>query len=120
VATALLTLALVFAGVLGYFRLPIAPMPQVDYPIIYIEANMPGASPEAMAETLAAPLERRLGQIADVADFSSSSNYGSSQFQLVMNLSRNIEAAARDVMAAINAARADLPVSLRANPSYAK
>jgi multidrug efflux pump len=120
VATTLLTLAVVLAGFFAFIRLPVAPLPQVDYPTITVSANMPGASPETMAATVATPLERHLGIIADVAEMSSESTVGKTNITLQFNLSRSLDGAARDVQAAINAARADLPTSLRQNPSYHK
>jgi len=120
VATLLLTAGLVIAGMLAFFQLSIAPIPLIDFPFISVRAAMPGASPEVMAASVATPLERHLGHIADVAEMSSASSQGSTDIYLQFGLSRNIDAAARDVQAAINAARADLPVSLRANPTYYK
>ena len=120
VATTLLTLGVLLAGVFALFRLPVAPLPAVDFPTIQVTAQMAGASPETMATTVAAPLERRLGAIADVSEMTSQSSIGSVRITLQFGLSRDIDGAARDVQAAINAARADLPASLRANPSYRK
>src|SRR3954468_16129007 len=120
VATTLLTIGLALAGMFAFFKLPVSPLPQVDFPTISVFAQMPGASPETMAETVATPLERHLGVIADVTEMTSSSNVGSSRITLQFSLSRNIDGAARDVQAAINAARADLPASLRTNPTYRK
>jgi multidrug efflux pump len=100
--------------------LPVAPLPQVDFPTISVQATMPGASPDTMATTVATPLERHLGVIADVSEMTSSSTVGSTRITLQFNLDRNIDGAARDVEAAINAARADLPTSLRQNPTYRK
>ena len=120
VATTLLTVGIIFAGLLGYSRLPVAPLPQVDFPIISVRANMPGASPDTMATAVAAPLERHLGQIADVNEMTSQSTQGSTFIILQFGLNRDIDGAARDVQAAIVAARADLPTSLRQNPSYHK
>ncbi len=120
VATTLLTLGLALAGIVAYFLLPVAPLPQVEFPTISVQATMPGASPETMATSVATPLERHLGQIADVTEMTSSSSLGSTQVTLQFGLSRDIDGAARDVQAAINAARADLPTSLRTNPTYRK
>jgi multidrug efflux pump len=120
VATTLLTIGILLAGFFAFLRLPVAPLPQVDYPTITVSANMPGASPETMAATVATPLERHLGAIADVAEMSSESTVGRTNITLQFNLNRNLDGAARDVQAAINAARADLPTSLRQNPSYYK
>ena len=119
-ATTLLTLGIIFAGLLGYARLPVAPLPPVDFPIVSVRANMPGASPDTMATAVASPLERHLGQIADVNEMTSQSTQGSTFITLQFGLDRNIDGAARDVQAAIVAARADLPTSLRQNPSYHK
>jgi len=120
VATTLLTLGLTLAGAVSFFLLPVSPLPQVDFPTISVQASMPGASPETMATSVATPLERHLGQIADVAEMTSSSSLGSTRVTLQFGLDRDIDGAARDVQAAINAARADLPVALRSNPTYRK
>ncbi|HEV2574489.1 MAG TPA: efflux RND transporter permease subunit [Beijerinckiaceae bacterium] len=120
VATTLLTVGLIATGLVAFPLLPVAPLPQVDYPVISVRATMPGASPQVMANTVASPLERRLGQIADVNEMTSSSSVGSTRVTLQFGLNRDIDGAARDVQAAINAARADLPTSLRSNPTYRK
>jgi multidrug efflux pump len=120
VATTLLTLGIALAGGVAFFNLPVAPLPQVDFPTISVQAQLPGASPEVMATSVATPLERHLGEIADVTEMTSSSNVGSTRITLQFGLDRDIDGAARDVQAAINAARADLPVSLRSNPTYRK
>ncbi len=120
VATVLLTLGVALAGGVAYFLLPVAPLPQVDFPTISVQANMAGASPENMASSVATPLERHLGQIADVTEMTSSSGVGNTRITLQFGLNRDIDGAARDVEAAINAARADLPSSLRSNPTYRK
>jgi multidrug efflux pump len=120
VATTLLTLGLAAAGVVAFFKLPVSPLPQVDFPTISVRATLPGASPEDVATTVASPLERHLGQIADVTEMTSSSTVGSTRINLQFGLNRDINGAARDVQAAINAARADLPTSLRTNPTYKK
>jgi multidrug efflux pump len=120
VATTLLTLGIALAGALAYFKLPVSPLPQVDFPTISVQASMAGASPDVMAATVATPLERHLGQIADVTEMTSSSSTGSSRVTLQFGLNRSIDGAARDVEAAINAARADLPTALRSNPTYHK
>jgi multidrug efflux pump len=120
VGTILLTIGLALAGIGAFFRLPVAPLPQVDIPTIAVQANLPGASPQTMAATVAAPLEHRLGTIAGVTEMSSRSGVGSAQVVLQFDLSRDVDGAARDVQAAINAARADLPASLKTNPSYRK
>jgi multidrug efflux pump len=120
VATTLLTFGIALAGGIAYFQLPVAPLPQVDFPTISVNASMAGASPDVMAATVATPLERHLGQIADVTEMTSSSSTGASHVTLQFGLDRDIDGAARDVEAAINAARADLPTALRSNPSYRK
>ena len=120
VATTLLTIGLALSGLFAFGKLPVSPLPQVDFPTISVTAQMPGASPETMATTVATPLERHLGVIADVTEMTSSSTVGSTRITLQFGLSRNIDGAARDVQAAINAARADLPTSLRQNPTYRK
>ena len=120
VATTLLTLGVALAGVVAFFRLPVAPLPQVDFPTIMVQATLPGASPETVATSVATPLERHLGQIADVTEMTSSSSLGSTRIILQFGLDRDIDGAARDVQAAINAARADLPSNLRSNPTYRK
>src|SRR5215469_13584856 len=120
VATMLLTIGIALAGLFAYLRLPVAPLPQVDHPTISVSASMPGASADTMAATVATPLERHLGIIADVIEMTSRSAVGSTEITLQFNLNRNLDGAARDVQAAINAARADLPASLPQNPSYHK
>ena len=120
VATTLLTFGLAAAGVVAFFKLPVSPLPQVDFPTISVQATLPGASPEDVATTVASPLERHLGQIADVTEMTSSSTVGQTRITLQFGLNRDINGAARDVQAAINAARADLPTSLRTNPTYRK
>lgn len=120
VATTLACLAMVLAGGLSYFLLPVAPLPQMDFPMITVSASMPGASPETMASTVATPLEQSLGAIAGLAEMSSRSSEGSTRIVLMFDMDRDIDGAARDVQAAINAARAMLPSGLRSNPSYKK
>ena len=120
VATTLLTIGLAAAGVVAFFKLPVSPLPQVDFPTISVQATLPGASPQDVATTVASPLERHLGQIADVTEMTSSSSVGSVRITLQFGLNRDIDGAARDVQAAINASRADLPTSLRSNPTYKK
>jgi multidrug efflux pump len=120
VATTLLTFGLALAGGIAYFKLPVAPLPQIDTPTISVNAQMAGASPDVMAATVATPLERHLGQIADVTEMTSSSSTGAAHVTLQFGLNRDIDGAARDVEAAINAARADLPTALRSNPTYHK
>lgn len=120
VGTALLTAAIALAGAVAYLQLPVAPLPQVDFPTISVGASLPGASPEIMASSVAAPLERQLGHIAGVNEMTSSSALGSTSITLQFDLNRNIDGAARDVQAAINAARANLPANLPSNPTYRK
>jgi multidrug efflux pump len=120
IATVLLTLGLALAGIGAYFVLPVAPLPQVDYPTVSVSASLPGASPETMASSVATPLERRLGVIAGVNEMTSSSSTGSTRINLQFELNRQIDAAAREVQAAISASRADLPATLRSNPTYRK
>jgi multidrug efflux pump len=120
VATTLLTLGITLAGVLAFTKLPVAPLPQVDFPTISVNAQLPGASPETVATSVAEPLERHLGQIADVTEMTSQSGIGQTRITLQFGLNRDIDGAARDVQAAIVAARADLPSSLRTNPTYRK
>src|SRR6266700_2124254 len=120
VATTLLTFGLAAAGAVAFFKLPVSPLPQVDFPTISVQATLPGASPQDVATTVASPLERHLGQIADVTEMTSSSTVGSTRITLQFGLNRDINGAARDVQAAINAARADLPTALRSNPTYRK
>src|SRR6202000_364057 len=120
VATTLLSLGLVVAGVIAFFKLPVSPLPDVDIPTIAVQATLPGASPADVAATVAAPLERHLGQIADVTEMTSQSSLSSARITLQFNIDRDINGAARDVQAAINASRADLPASLRTNPTYRK
>src|SRR5579871_1015639 len=120
IGTTLLTFGLAAAGAVAFFKLPVSPLPQVDFPTISVRATLPGGSPEDVATTVASPLERHLGQIADVTEMTSSSSVGSARVTLQFGLNRDINGAARDVQAAINAARADLPTSLRSNPTYRK
>jgi multidrug efflux pump len=120
VGTALLTAAIALAGVVAYLQLPVAPLPQVDFPTITVAAALPGASPEIMASSVAAPLEKQLGHIAGVNEMTSSSVLGTTSITLQFDLNRNIDGAARDVEAAINAARANLPANLPNNPQYRK
>jgi multidrug efflux pump len=120
VATTLLTLGVALAGMVAFNLLPVAPLPRVDIPTISVSASLPGASPETMASTVATPLERSLGRIAGVTEMTSSSALGSTGITLQFDLNRDIDGAARDVQAAINAARVDLPSTLRSNPTYRK
>jgi multidrug efflux pump len=120
VATSLLTAALALSGIVAYRFLPAAPLPQVDYPTLQVGAALPGASPETMASSVATPLERQFGRIAGITEMSSTSVLGSTSLTLQFDLNRNIDAAARDVQAAINAARGQLPTNLPATPSWKK
>jgi multidrug efflux pump len=120
VATTLVTIAIALAGAVAFRLLPVSPLPQVDFPTISVNAGLPGASPETMASSVATPLERQFGRIAGVTEMTSSSTLGSSGVTLQFDLSRDINAAARDVQAAINAARGYLPTNLPSNPSYRK
>ncbi|MGA9951944.1 MAG: efflux RND transporter permease subunit [Bradyrhizobium sp.] len=120
VATTLLSFGLVVAGGIAFFKLPVSPLPDVDIPTISVQATLPGASPADVAITVANPLERHLGQIANDTEMTSTSTLGSARVNLQFDIGRDINGAARDVQAAINAARADLPSSLRSNPSYRK
>ena len=120
VGTTLLTIAVAIAGAIGYMVLPVAPLPQVDFPTINVRASLPGASAQIMAATVATPLERQLGHIAGITEMTSSSSLGSTQITMQFDLSRNIDGAANDVQAAINAARTYLPANLPSNPSYYK
>ena len=120
IATVLLTIGVALAGVGAFFVLPVSPLPQVDFPSISVSASLPGASPDTMATSVATPLERRLGVIAGVNEMTSTSGNGSTRISLQFDLSRKIDAAAREVQAAINASRADLPATLRSNPTYRK
>ncbi len=119
VATTLLTIAVTLAGMVAFFLLPVAPLPEVDFPVVRVQASMPGASPETMASTVATPLERALGRIAGVTEMTSSSSLGSTRVILQFDLDRDINGAARDVQAAINAARSTLP-TMPSNPTYRK
>ena len=120
IATSLLTLGLAIAGILAFFLLPVAPLPQVDYPTISVTAGLPGASPDTMAATVATPLERALGAIAGVNEITSTSTLANTRITLQFDLDRDIDGAARDVQAAINAARTLLPTGMPSNPSYRK
>jgi multidrug efflux pump len=120
VATTLLTIGIALAGLLAVSRLPVSALPQVDFPTISVQAQLPGASPETVATSVASPLERYLGKIANVTEMTSQSGVGQTRIVLQFGLDRDINGAARDVQAAINAARADLPTSLKTNPSYWK
>ncbi|WP_035820436.1 efflux RND transporter permease subunit [Janthinobacterium sp. RA13] len=120
IATVLLTIGIALAGVGAFFVLPVSPLPQVDYPTISVSASLPGASPATMATSVATPLERRLGVISGVNEMTSSSGTGSARINLQFDLNRKIDSAAREVQAAIAAARVDLPATLRSNPTYRK
>src|SRR5574337_1284290 len=120
IATTLLTAAIALAGAVAFRLLPVSPLPQVDFPTISVGAALPGASPETMASSVATPLERQFGRIAGVTEMTSSSTLGRTGVTLQFDLNRNIDAAARDVQAAINAARGYLPANLPSNPSYRK
>src|SRR6266480_4213701 len=120
IATALLTAAIALAGFVAFLQLPTAPLPQVDFPTINVSANLPGASPDIMASAVAAPLERQFAHIAGLSEMTSASYLGSTSITLQFDLNRNIDGAARDVQAAINAARANLPSNLPQNPTYRK
>jgi len=120
IGTVLLTAGIALAGIGAFFALPVASLPQVDLPVISVSANIPGASPDTMATSVATPLERRLGTIPSVNEITSNSSVGSTRVTLQFDLSRDIDGAARDVQAAINASRVDLPATLRQNPTYRK
>jgi multidrug efflux pump len=120
VATTLLTIAVTIAGAIAFTVLPVSPLPQVDFPTISVNAGLPGASAEIMAASVATPLERQFSHIAGVTEMTSSSALGTTSISLQFDLSRNIDGAARDVQAAINAARTYLPINLPSNPSYRK
>src|ERR1700720_944688 len=120
VGTSLLALALLMAGALAFTFLPVAPLPQVEFPVIQGSAGLPGASPATMASAVATPLERQFGRIAGINQMTSTSQLGSTSIVLQFDLNRNIDAAGRDVEAAINAARSQLPANLPSNPTYRK
>ena len=120
VATVLLTIGVALCGIAAFTLLPVAPLPKIEAPAIFVSANLPGASPEVMAATVATPLERHLGAIADVDDMTSTSGVGTTSIQMTFGIKRDIDGAARDVQAAIVAAHADLPSALTQNPSYRK
>ena len=120
IGTVLLTVGVALAGIGAFFVLPVAPLPQVDFPTISVSAQLPGASPDTMATSVATPLERHLGTIAGINEITSSSQLGTARITLQFDLCRNIDGAAREVQAAINASRVDLPATLRSNPTYRK
>jgi multidrug efflux pump len=120
VGTTLLTIALALAGIAAFRKLPVAPLPAVDFPTIQVQAQLPGASPETMASSVATPLERQFGHIASLSEMTSTSTQGQTTVVLQFDLNRNIDAAGRDVQAAINAARSYLPANLPSRPTYRK
>ena len=120
VATTLLNLSVVLAGAVSFSMLPVSPLPQIDFPVIFVSANLPGASPETMASSVATPLERALGTIAGVNELSSNSSQGSTRINVQFDLGKDINVAAREVQAAINASRSLLPSALPGMPSYRK
>jgi multidrug efflux pump len=120
IGTVLMTIGLALAGAAAYFQLPVSPLPQVDLPTVSVTATLPGASPDTMSTSVATPLEKHLGRIADVTEMTSRSLINTTQITLQFGLERNIDGAARDVQAAINAARVDLPATLHSNPTYRK
>ena len=120
VATTLLTIAIAIAGAIAFTVLPVSPLPQVDFPTISVSASLPGASAQIMASSVATPLERQFGHIAGVSEMTSASSLGSTGITIQFDLSRNIDGAARDVEAAISAARTYLPANLPGNPTYRK
>src|SRR6202046_2754456 len=120
VATTLLTIGIALAGIFAFFKLPVSPLPQVDFPTISVQAQLPGASPDTVATSLTEPLERHLGQIADVTEMTSQSQTGQARIILQFALNRDINGAARGGQAAINAAQADLPANLLSEPTYRK
>src|SRR5215510_13029127 len=120
VGTSLLAAGLFLAGIVAYQFLPVAPVPRVDFLMVTVQANLPGADPATVASTVAAPLERRLGQISGVSEMTSVSTLGGTAITVQFNLNRNADGAARDVQAAINAAAGDLPLNLPAPPTYFK
>jgi multidrug efflux pump len=120
VATTLLTAGILLAGLMGFIALPVSPLPKIDFPTILVQAQLPGATPSTRATSVSTPLERRLGAIAGVTEITSTSTVGNARIVLQFDLSREIDGAARDVQAAINAAHADMPTSLRSNPIYRK
>src|SRR5579862_8592212 len=120
IGTSLLAAALLLSGILAFYFLPVAPLPKMDFPVIGVGAGLPGADPQTMASAVATPLERQFGRIAAVNQMTSSSQLGSTSITMQFDLNRNIDAAARDVQAAINAARGQLPANLPSNPTYRK
>src|SRR5215471_15332095 len=120
ITTTLIMVAILLFGIFAYRLLPVSDLPQVDFPTLQVSASLPGASPETMASAVATPLERQFGRIAGITEMTSSSSLGSTSITLQFELDRNIDAASRDVQAAINAARGQLPPNLPQNPSYRK
>src|SRR5579862_7236465 len=120
VATTLLTVAIALAGAAGFWMLPVAPLPEVEFPTIQVSGALPGASPETMASAVATPLERQFGRIAGITEMTSTSALGSTNITLQFDLGRNIDAAGRDVQAAINASAGQLPTGLPSLPNYRK
>src|SRR5271167_4833656 len=120
VATTLLTIAVALAGSVAFMFLPVSPLPQVDFPTISVSAGLPGASPEIMASSVATPLERQFGRIAGITEMTSSSGLGSTNITMQFDLNRDINGAARDVQAAINASAGQLPAGLPSLPGYHK
>ncbi|MFK8258224.1 multidrug efflux RND transporter permease subunit MdtC [Erwinia sp. AnSW2-5] len=120
IATSLLTVAILLAGILGFRLLPVSPLPQVDFPVIVVSASLPGASPETMASSVATPLERALGRVAGISEMTSTSSLGSTRIILVFDFERDINGAARDVQGAINAAQSLLPTGMPSRPTYRK
>src|SRR5579863_682206 len=120
IATTLLTVAIALAGAVAFRTLPVSPLPQIDFPTISVQATLPGGSPEIMASSVATPLERQFGRIANITEMTSSSYLGSTSIVIQFDLDRNIDGAARDVQAAINAARSYLPANLPSNPTWRK
>ncbi|MFA6303568.1 MAG: efflux RND transporter permease subunit, partial [Legionella sp.] len=118
IGTSLLAVGLALAGMLAFKLLPVAPLPQIDFPTITVQTSLPGASPEVMATSVATPLERQLGRIAGITQLTSSSTLGQTSIVVQFDLSRDIDGAARDVQAAINAAMSQLPPNLPNNPTY--
>ena len=120
IATSLLTVALLLAGGVAFPHIPVAPLPEVEYPTIQVNANLPGASPETMASSVATPLERMFGRIAGITQMTSVSQLGNTNIVIQFDLDRNVDAAGRDVQAGINAARGQLPANLPTNPTWRK
>ena len=120
VATFLLSIAIILAGAVAYKLLPVASLPEVEYPVISVGAALPGADPETMASAVATPLERQFAKIAGINEMTSSSSTGTTSITMQFDLSRSVDGAARDVQAAINAARSQLPANLPSNPTYRK